>query len=119
VTLSVTALPSSVSDSLISFTLVLWNSLNLGVLSIDVMSSLSISFCSSNNVSYLLLNFSSNTLYVKVLKSLSYVWNSSITVSLVYFTIVFLDKCSKIVILLFISNSGLENSLFALISVSM
>ena len=72
VTLSVTLVFKSIKDSLISFTLTLWNSLNLGVLSIDVISSLSISFCGSNNVSYLLLNFSSSTRYVSVLKSLSY-----------------------------------------------
>ena len=119
VTLSVTLEFKSTKDSLISFTFKLWNSLSLGVLSIDVISSLSISFCGSNNVSYLLLNFSSNTLYVSVLKVLSYFWNSSTTVSLCSLTTGFSDKCYRIVSLWDISKSGLENSLFALISVSM
>ena len=65
------------------------------------MNSLRTCFCSVDKFSYLELNFSNNTLYVRILKSLSYVWNSLRTSSLTSLVLTScLVKCSNKVILL-------------------
>ena len=72
------------------------------------MYSLSTCFWSLVNKSYLSLNFSNNTLYVRVLTSLSYVENSSSTVCFESWVISFLVKCSSKVTLLPTNWVGLE-----------